>query len=88
MIAQILGVSISSIYFFNLIRVYKVKILIEKYLEIAFLISIASIPMFYLGINVFSSDRLGLGNSYEGGESITLGLDYKKEKINSGPNAE
>lgn len=58
LIAQILGVSISSIYFFNLIRVYKVKILIEKYLEIAFLISIASIPMFYLGINVFSSDRL------------------------------
>jgi LPS-assembly protein len=32
--------------------------------------------------NVFSSDRLGLGNSFEGGESITLGLDFKKEKIN------
>ena len=33
--------------------------------------------------NIFSSDRLGLGNSYEGGESITLGLDFKKEKINT-----
>ena len=33
--------------------------------------------------NVFSSDRLGLGNSFEAGESITLGLDFKKEKINS-----
>ena len=33
--------------------------------------------------NVFSSDRLSLGNSFEGGESITLGLDFKKEKINT-----
>ena len=58
LIAQILGVSISSIYFYNLIRVYKVKLLIEKYLEISFLIAIVSIPMFYIGINVFSSGRL------------------------------
>ena len=33
--------------------------------------------------NVFSSDRLGLGNSFEAGESMTLGLDFKKEKINT-----
>ena len=32
--------------------------------------------------NVFNSDRLSLGNSFESGESITLGLNFKKEKTN------
>ena len=32
--------------------------------------------------NVFTSNRLALGDSFEGGESITLGLNFKKEKIN------
>jgi LPS-assembly protein len=32
--------------------------------------------------NVFSNNRLSLGNSFEGGESLTLGIDFKKEKIN------
>jgi len=32
--------------------------------------------------NVFSNNRLSLGNSFEGGESLTLGLDFKKEKVN------
>ena len=32
--------------------------------------------------NVFSNNRLGLGDSFEGGESLTLGVDFKKEKIN------
>ena len=32
--------------------------------------------------NVFSADRLGLGDSFETGESLTLGVDFKKEKIN------
>ena len=31
--------------------------------------------------NVFSADRLGLGDSFETGESLTVGLDFKKEKI-------
>ena len=31
--------------------------------------------------NVFASNRLSLGNSFETGESITLGLNFKKEKI-------
>ena len=31
--------------------------------------------------NVFSTDRLSLGDSFETGESITLGVDFKKEKI-------
>ena len=32
--------------------------------------------------NVFSNNRLSLGDSFEGGESLTLGIDFKKEKIN------
>ena len=33
--------------------------------------------------NVFSSNRLSLGNSFESGESVTLGLNFKKEKVNT-----
>jgi len=32
--------------------------------------------------NIFASNRLSLDNSFEAGESITLGLNFKKEKIN------
>ena len=31
--------------------------------------------------NVFNINRLGLGDSYEAGKSLTLGLNYKSEKI-------
>ena len=31
--------------------------------------------------NIFVSDRLGLGDSFEGGESVTLGVAFAKEKI-------
>ena len=33
--------------------------------------------------NVFNPNRLSLGNSFESGESITLGLNFKKEKTNN-----
>ena len=33
--------------------------------------------------NVFASNRLSLGSSFEAGESITLGLNFKKEKVNT-----
>ena len=32
--------------------------------------------------NAFSSNRLALGNSYETGESLTIGIDFMKEKMN------
>ena len=32
--------------------------------------------------NVFSSGRLSLGDSFETGESLTIGIDFKKERIN------
>ncbi len=31
--------------------------------------------------NIFSNNRLGISDSFEAGESITLGVDYKKEKL-------
>ncbi|MDB4189391.1 organic solvent tolerance protein, partial [Candidatus Pelagibacter sp.] len=33
--------------------------------------------------NIFSSNRLSLDNSFESGESITLGVNFKKEKVNT-----
>ena len=33
--------------------------------------------------NIFSSNRLGLSDSFESGESITLGLNFKKEKVST-----
>ena len=32
--------------------------------------------------NVFTSNRLGLSDSFEAGESVTFGLNFKKEKLN------
>ena len=31
--------------------------------------------------NIFSIDRLGLSDTFESGKSITLGIDYKREKL-------
>ena len=31
--------------------------------------------------NIYNINRLGMDNSYEGGESLTVGVDFKKEKI-------
>ena len=34
--------------------------------------------------NVYNINRLGMDNSYEGGESLTVGFDFKKDKIKIG----
>ncbi len=33
--------------------------------------------------NIFNSNRLSMEDSFEGGESVTLGLNFKKQKVNS-----
>ena len=33
--------------------------------------------------NVFSTNRLSMDDSFEGGESVTLGLNFKKEKVST-----
>ena len=58
LIAQLLGISLSSIYYQNLIKYFSVKKLFAVYLDFSFYIAVLAIPMFYLNINVFSSGRL------------------------------
>jgi len=36
--------------------------------------------------NIFSNNRLGLGDSFESGKSLTLGFDYKKEFLSEANN--
>ena len=33
--------------------------------------------------NIFNIDRLGLIDTLESGQNLTLGIDYKKEKLNN-----
>ncbi len=33
--------------------------------------------------NIYNANRLDMDNSYEGGESVTIGFDFRKEKINT-----
>lgn len=58
LIAQFLGISISSIFFYNLIKIYKTPILFKTYLDVALILAIIAIPMFYFNINTFTYNRL------------------------------
>ncbi|QNK76814.1 hypothetical protein H7F37_11885 [Winogradskyella sp. PAMC22761] len=52
--SQILGISISSFFYYNLLRFYGKDRLFETYLNFALIIAILALPMFYLRINVFA----------------------------------
>jgi hypothetical protein len=56
--AQIIGISISSIYYYNFLKTYGSKKMFKVYLDFAFYIALLAIPMFYLKINIFSTYRL------------------------------
>jgi hypothetical protein len=58
LIAQLLGISISSIYYHNLIKYFNTKKLFAVYLDFAFYIAVLALPMFYLSINSYSIYRL------------------------------
>lgn len=58
LISQLIGVTISSFYYYSFIKLYKTKQLFEMYTNIAFYIASFAIPMFYLNINVFTPGRL------------------------------
>ena len=58
LIAQLIGISISSIYYYNLLKIYGTKTLFKKYQQIAFYVALFAIPMFFLNINVFTPGRL------------------------------
>ena len=53
LLAQIMGISISSFYYYNLLNNYGSKYVFEIYIKYAFFIALLAIPMFYLRINVF-----------------------------------
>lgn len=58
LIAQLLGISVSSIFYYNLYRIYTFQPLVEVYKRIAFALAILAIPMFYFKINTFVFNRL------------------------------
>ncbi len=58
LLAQLIGVSLSSVYYYNFLKNYGTKLAFTKYLEVAFFFAILAIPMFYLNINVFIYNRL------------------------------
>ncbi|ARV15523.1 O-antigen ligase family protein [Polaribacter sp. SA4-12] len=58
LLAQLLGVVLSSFYYYNFIKRYTSKLLFKTYVNTAFYIALLAIPMFYLNINVFTSGRL------------------------------
>jgi hypothetical protein len=58
LISQLVGISISSIYFYNLIKFIDYKELFEKYAVISYYICVLGLIMFYLGITVWDTERL------------------------------
>lgn len=58
LIAQIIGISVSSIYYYNFIKIYGKKNVFKTYLDTALVIAILAIPMFFLNINTFIYNRL------------------------------
>ncbi|CAM1345187.1 hypothetical protein [Tenacibaculum amylolyticum] len=58
LIAQLLGISLTSIYYYNFLKYYTTAKAFKVYAKMAFYIALLAIPMFYLGINSFSKYRL------------------------------
>ena len=58
LMAQIIGISVSSLYYYNLIKKFGSLKLINIYLKLSFIIALLAIPMFYLNVNVFTYNRL------------------------------
>lgn len=56
--AQLVGISLSSIYYYNFIKEFSVKKVFKVYLDLAFIVAIIAIPMYFFEINSFSKFRL------------------------------
>ncbi len=56
--AQLIGISISSIFFYNFLKCYSTKTVFQTYLDFAFWIAVLAIPMYFFEINAFSVNRL------------------------------
>jgi len=55
---QLIGISICSIFYYSLIKNYTAKKMFDVYLQVALIVAVISIPMFFLNINVFTAGRL------------------------------
>lgn len=53
LLAQLVGISLSCIFYYSLIKTYGKQYLIKVYLQFAFWLAVLAIFMFYLRINVF-----------------------------------
>jgi len=58
LLAQILGISLSSIFYYSFIRSYGANLVFHFYLKVAFWLAVLAIPMFILNINTFDDYRL------------------------------
>lgn len=58
LVAQFLGIFVSSVFYYNFIKNYGVKAVYTKYLQFAFFIAVLAIPMFYFKIGTFIFNRL------------------------------
>lgn len=55
---QLIGVVLSSFYYYNFIKLYTTQLLFKTYVNVAFYVALLAIPMFYLNINLFTPGRL------------------------------
>ena len=58
LIAQLLGITLSSFFYYNFLKVYKIKFLFNVYVNTAFYLALLAIPMLYFNINVFTPGRI------------------------------
>lgn len=58
LLGQVLGIAVSSIFYYNLFRIYSFEPLVNVYKKIAFILALLAIPMFYFKINTFVFNRL------------------------------
>jgi hypothetical protein len=58
LIAQLLGIGVSSVYYYNFLKHYGVKLVFNIYLKLTLVLAVLAIFMFYFGIHVFIYNRL------------------------------
>ena len=58
LIAQLLGITFGSVYYYNFIKEFTVQKVFKVYLDLAVFIAILAVPMYFLHINTFSEYRL------------------------------
>jgi hypothetical protein len=58
LLSQLLGIGISSIYFYSFLKNYSTTLVFRVYLKFSFILAVLAIPMFFFKVNSFDSTRL------------------------------